>query len=169
MATQAPVPPIEEKPQGGKAAAASVKIATKASQAAKKKPKFKLPRQVTPGRPTVDKEVVDELLLVCSVIGSHDNETGKFVPVTDCLEWLQDLQRALRRDEDITRAISLLVGNWKVVEQKLLPLCAACRYDTQLLLTVCKILVLLTKPLSVATQRAAVMPIATKSSKANPL
>ena len=113
--------------------------------------------------PKVDKQVVDELLLVCSVIGSHDNASGKFVPVTDCLQWLQDLQRALRRDDDAVRSICLLVGDWKVVEQKLLPLCLACRYDTPLILTVCKILVMLTKPLSTAAQRAAVLPINTKN------
>eukprot|EP00977_Amphora_coffeiformis_P017307 scaffold5540_cov181-Amphora_coffeaeformis.AAC.10 len=114
----------------------------------------------------VDKNVVDELLLVCSVIGSHDDDTGKFVPVTDCLKWLQDLQRALRRDDDLFRPISLLVGDWRIVETKLVPLALACRYDTPLLLTICKILVILTKPLATSTQRAAVVAIDTKSTKA---
>jgi hypothetical protein len=140
------------------------------SKNTKKTHKKKVKPIVTPTRPKVDKAVVDELLLVCSVIGSYDETTQTFVPVTDCLQWLQDLQRALRRDDDVTRAICLLLGDWKVVEQKLLPLVAATKYDTQLVLTVCKILVLLTKPLSIATQRAAVMPIATKSSKqTNPM
>jgi hypothetical protein len=114
-------------------------------------------------RLNVNPEIVDELLLICSVIGTHDDETGAFVPVTDCLQWLQDLQRALRRDDDGARPISLLVGDWQVVAQKLLPLVTACRYDGQLQLTVCKILVILTKPLATATQRAAVIPIDTKS------
>jgi len=114
----------------------------------------------------VDKNIVDELLLVCSVIGSHDENSGKFVPVTDCLQWLQDLQRALRRDDDLFRPISLLVGDWRIVETKLVPLALACRYDTALLLTICKILVILTKPLATATQRAAVLAIDTKSAKA---
>eukprot|EP00957_Ditylum_brightwellii_P035506 2691694-Ditylum_brightwellii.AAC.1 len=71
----------------------------------------------------VEKAVVNELLLVCGVIGSTtDDKTNKIVPVTDCLNWLQDLQRALRRDDDTYRPISLLLGKWKVVSQKLLPL-----------------------------------------------
>ena len=98
---------------------------------------------------SVDKKVVDELLLVCGVIGSTvDPETQEMLPVEDCINWLQDLQRALRRDEDAYRPISLLLGQWKVVGQKLLPLVLSCRYNTPLLLTVVKILVILTKPLS---------------------
>ena len=128
--------------------------------------------RVTPVAPTlvdrhyqVDKNVVDELLLVCSVIGSVDDATGNFVPVTDCLQWLQDLQRALRRDDDLYRPISLLVGDWRIVQTKLLPVALACRYDTRLVLTVCKILVILTKPLATSTARAAVLAIDTKSQK----
>jgi timeless len=108
----------------------------------------------------VDKNVVDELLLVCGVIGTAEGDD--FVPVTDCLNWLQDLQRALRRDEDLYRPISLLLGQWKVVQQKLLPLVLTCRYDTPMVLTVCKILVILTKPLADNTVRAAQMVIDTK-------
>lgn len=120
-------------------------------------------------RMTVDKDIVDELLLVCGVIGTASNEGDELVPVTDCLNWLQDLQRALRRDEDLYRPISLLIGKWKVVEQKLLPLVMTCRYDTPLVLTVVKILVILTKPLSENTQRAGRMVIDTKSPKSNPV
>lgn len=43
-----------------------------------------------------DKQIVDELLLVCGVIGT-------IFPVTDCVQWLQGLQRCLRRDDDVTR------------------------------------------------------------------
>jgi timeless len=113
-------------------------------------------------RMTVDKEVVDELLLVCGVIGTETiNDDGKqsFVPVTDCLNWLQDLQRALRRDEDLYRPISLLIGKWKVVEKKLLPLVMTCRFDTAVVLTVVKILVILTKPLAENTRRAGQMVV----------
>jgi timeless len=119
-------------------------------------------------RMAVDKDIVDELLLVCGVIGTASNEGDELVPVTDCLNWLQDLQRALRRDEDLYRPISLLIGKWKVVEQKLLPLVMTCRYDTPMVLTVIKILVILTKPLSENTQRAGRMVIDTKSPKSNP-
>lgn len=118
-------------------------------------------------RMTVDKDIVDELLLVCGVIGTTTNEGDELVPVTDCLNWLQDLQRALRRDEDLYRPISLLIGKWKVVEQKLLPLVMTCRYDTPMVLTIVKILVILTKPLSENTQRAGRMVIDTSSSKSN--
>jgi len=107
----------------------------------------------------VEKEVVDELLLVCGVIGTTTGEGDELVPVTDCLNWLQDLQRALRRDDDMFRPISLLIGKWKVVEQKLLPLVITCRYDTAIVLTVVKILVILTKPLAESTKSAARMII----------
>lgn len=113
-------------------------------------------------RMTVDKNVVEELLLVCGVLGTADEGTGQFVPVEDCLNWLQDLQRALRRDDDLYRPISLFLGDLKVVEQKLLPLVVSCRYDTALVLTVCKILVILTKPLSENTVRAGRMDIGGK-------
>lgn len=115
-------------------------------------------------RMSPDKEIVDELLLVCGVIGTTDSAAG-FVPVTDCLNWLQDLQRALRRDDDLYRPISLLLAQWNVVEQKLLPLVLNCRYDSDIVLTVAKILVILTKPLSDTTVRAGRMTIDTKKSK----
>jgi len=123
------------------------------------------PAQVTPAYDKnlqVDKNIVDELLLVCGVIGTTvDKKNGqeRIVPVTDCLNWLQDLQRALRRDEDLYRPISLLLGHWKVVQQKLLPLVVSCSYDTAIVLTVCKILVILTKPLAENTVRAGRMVI----------
>lgn len=117
----------------------------------------------------VDKNVVDELLLVCGVIGTATETTAKgvetLVPVTDCLNWLQDLQRALRRDEDLYRPISLLLGKWNVVQKKLLPLVLTCRYDTPMVLTIVKILVILTKPLHENTQRAGRLVIDTKSKK----
>ena len=113
---------------------------------------------------TVDKGVVDELLLVCGVIGTTTKD-DELVPVKDCLNWLQDLQRALRRDDDLYRPISLLLGRWRVVQQKLLPLAMTCRYDTAIVLTVVKILVILTKPLSENTKRAGRMII---DSKADP-
>mmetsp|Transcript_17087 Transcript_17087/g.39446 ORF Transcript_17087/g.39446 Transcript_17087/m.39446 type:complete len:1009 (+) Transcript_17087:154-3180(+) len=121
-------------------------------------------------RMSVEKNVVDELLLVCGVIGTTTNSGNgnELVPVTDCLNWLQDLQRALRRDEDSYRPISLLLGKWKIVEQKLLPLVVTCRYDTPIVLTVLKIMVILTKPLAETSQRAGQMIIDTASSKSDP-
>eukprot|EP00980_Cylindrotheca_fusiformis_P017599 scaffold5517_cov135-Cylindrotheca_fusiformis.AAC.29 len=117
-------------------------------------------------RMTVEKGVVDELLLVCGVIGTTTNEGDSLIPVKECLNWLQDLQRALRRDDDLYRPISLLIGKWKVVEQKLLPLVVTCRYDSPIVLTIVKILVILTKPLAENTKRAGRMIIDT-SSKSN--
>lgn len=131
-----------------------------ASYAAKKQARLISPDNASlKMRMTVDKNVVEELLLVCGVLGTTDEETGQLVPVEDCLNWLQDLQRALRRDDDLYRPISLFLGDLKVVEQKLLPLVISCRYDTGLVLTVCKILVILTKPLSENTIRAGKMEI----------
>jgi timeless len=131
--------------------------------------------QVTPTDPAlnyrmnVPKNIVDELLLVCGVIGTSvqkdSDGTERLVPVTDCLNWLQDLQRALRRDDDLYRPISLLLGKWKVVQHKLLPLTVSCRYDTPMVLTIVKILVILTKPLSDNTNRAGRMVIDTMSRK----
>lgn len=120
-------------------------------------------------RMTVDKNIVDELLLICGVIGTTttDNEDSeeKLIPVAECLYWLQDLLRCLRRDVDLYRPISLLLGQWRVVPQKLLPLVMHSRYDTDTVLTVAKILVILTKPLSVNTVNAGRMVIDTKSGK----
>jgi len=121
----------------------------------------------------VDDRVLDELLLVCSVIGSTtvrtDPSTGasreEFVPVTDCLNWLQDLQRALRRDHETYRPVSLKLGQWRVVSQKLLPLVVGCRYDAAMVLTVCKILVILTKPLSESAKSAGRMTVDVRSGK----
>ncbi|KAI2495755.1 negative regulation of DNA replication [Fragilaria crotonensis] len=91
-------------------------------------------------RMTAERGVVDELLLVCGVIGTTNTDGDELVPVTDCLNWLQDLN-ALRRDDDTFRPVSLLLGKWKVVQQKLLPLVMTCRYDTPMILTIVKILV----------------------------
>jgi len=116
----------------------------------------------------VEKSIVNELLLVCGVIGSTvDPNTQQMIPVEDCLNWLQDLQRALRRDDDAHRPISLLLGKWKVLQQKLLPLVLSCRYDTPLVMTIVKILVILTKPLSENAKKAGRLVIDTKKTPEN--
>lgn len=106
-------------------------------------------------------EILNELLLVCSVITSTASSSNAsndgiveddIIPVSDCLNWLQDLQRALRRDDDIYRPISLKLGSWKIVEKKLLPLIIYCRYDSAIVLTILKILVILTKPMNSRTK-----------------
>ena len=133
-------------------------------------------------RMSVDKDVYEELLLVCSVIGttiSSDKSTAnnteedkdnsdnnvQLLPVTDCLNWLQDLQRTLRRDDDLYRPISLKICALKIIPQKLLPLIMSCRYDSAVTLTILKILVLLTKPLASNTKAAACQVIDTKNKK----
>ena len=145
----------------------------------KKKKNFGGAKLITPNkviqtdldrRMSVEKGVIDELLLICGVIGtttSGEGDDEQLIPVTDCLNWLQDLQRALRRDDDLYRPISLLIGKWNVVQQKLLPLIMTCKYDTSIVLTVIKILVILTKPLAENTKRAARVIIDTK--KTSPL
>jgi len=106
-------------------------------------------------------EILNELLLVCSVITSTASSSNAsndgiveddIIPVSDCLNWLQDLQRALRRDGDIYRPISLKLASWKIVEKKLLPLIIYCRYDSAIVLTILKILVILTKPMNSRTK-----------------
>ena len=59
--------------------------------------------------------------------------------------------------------MSLLLGQWRVVSQKLLPLVMSCRYDRALVLTVCKILVILTKPLSEAARNAGRLTVDAKN------
>lgn len=116
---------------------------------------------------------LSELLLVCGVIGSTSTRTNPrtgrtsevFVPVTDCIKWLQDLQRVLRRDHEIYRPISLKLGSLRVVSTKLLPVVMTCRYDKPLVRTVAKILVMLTKPLSVSAKNAGRMSVDVKSGK----
>ena len=137
-------------------------------------------RTITTNTMTVDKQIVDELLLVCGVIGTtttipsndgdhhHNNVTTTIVPVTDCVQWLQDLQRCLRRDDDVTRPISRLLHSWNIVVQKLLPLVVHTQYDSTLIITISKILVLLTKPLHVQTIRAGRMMIPASSSHTEP-
>lgn len=72
----------------------------------------------------------------------------RFIRGENCLEWLQDMQRALRRDDDATRDIACKLGAWKVVETKLVPLLLECRDDLELVVTLTKIFVMLTMPLS---------------------
>ena len=137
---------------------------------APKSQKITPPREYENPSLVVDKNIVNELLLVCGVIGSTvDPETQQIVPVEDCINWLQDLQRALRRDEDAFRPISLLLGQWKVVEQKLLPLVISCRYNTPLILTIVKILVILTKPISENAKKAANAIIDIRKGKTDPM
>lgn len=110
-------------------------------------------------RLTVDKNIVDELLLVCGVIGTttEEGDATRIIPVTDCLQWIQDLQRCLRRDDDIYRPISILLKSWNILSSKLIPLALCSQYDTAMLTTLCKVFVILTKPLHTQTIHTARM------------
>ncbi len=181
--TAAP-PPISAAAAASSATAANVNVnianGNKVTPDREKPQKSKSPHSSTSPKNhhlTVDKQIVDELLLVCSVIGSTASSSSttsskkdknpNLIPVNECLHWLQDLQRALRRDEDAYRPISLLLGQWKIVQQKLLPLVLSCRYDSKMVLTIVKILVILTKPLSESAKNAARLIIDVKSKNAD--
>ena len=142
-------------------------------------PPLKLKRGKISSKPTTKKRrehpdmvckdaVVDECLLIFGVIGSSavdDDGNESIVPVDDCVKWLQDLQRVLRTDHDVYRPISIFLGQSRAVAQKLLPLAVGCRYDRDLVMTLCKILVILTKPMNEAAKNAGRMTIDTKSGK----
>ena len=117
----------------------------------------------------IEKKESDEVVLIFSVFGScqHIQETGEHVvvPVTDALQWLQDLQRVLRRDKDDYRPIQLKLGEFNAVGTKLLPLVMACRNDDEMVLTLMKILCILTKPMSDAAKKAGKLVIDSKSGK----
>ena len=110
----------------------------------------------------VSKVVVNEILLIGSVIESTSTRTNLvtgedaevLVPIANVISWLQDLQRVLWRDGDAYRPISLLLGKWNFVQTKLVPLAMGCHHDWRLALTLCKILVLLTKPMGEEAKRA---------------
>jgi hypothetical protein len=82
-------------------------------------------------RNKLDKKMMNELLLIVSVLGSKvpllDNNKEQvfddkgqpaeiFQPVTDCTNWLTDLQRACRRDDPDTRPIANQLGAFNVVD-----------------------------------------------------
>lgn len=118
----------------------------------------------------VPPKVVAEILLTCTSMGTVevDPAAGRevYVPTQDCRAWLADLQRVLGRDHAAYRPVGLLLGKWKVAAQKLLPLAAGpARHDRKLVLTVCKILTILTKPLSAEAQKAGRLVLDVRSGK----
>lgn len=82
----------------------------------------------------IDDAMLNELFLVCSNLGivrinedtaegnSHTGTESKFVRSEDCVAWIHDLQRAIRRDDAATQHIALKLGSWQVLQKKLLPL-----------------------------------------------
>lgn len=91
--------------------------------------------------------MLEELLLVCTFVGTK-KEDVKFVRGEDCVAWLHDLQRALRRDESDERPVRVTLGSWKVFRSKLLPLAEESAGDPDATRTLIKIFVLLTMPLT---------------------
>ena len=101
----------------------------------------------------LEQGMLDELLLVCTFVGTRkvnddESDVKSFVRGEDCVAWLQDLQRALRRDDGDARAVRTTVGAWDVLRSKLLPLAEQSGNDLVATRTLCKIFVLLTMPLS---------------------
>ena len=101
----------------------------------------------------LERGMLDELLLVCTFVGTRkvnddESDVESFVRGEDCVAWLQDLQRALRRDDGDARAVRTTVGAWDVLRSKLLPLAEQSGNDLVATRTLCKIFVLLTMPLS---------------------
>lgn len=71
--------------------------------------------------------------------------------------------RALRRDDENTREISITLSSWRVVQHKLVPLILECRDDPVLVNTLLKIYVMLTMPLSKQSEEALSKPINPKA------
>ena len=92
------------------------------------------------GEIEMEKGMLDELLLISENIGVREAESASaddaaraaFVRGEDALQWAQDLQRALRRDDPDTRAVRRQFGRLRVFEQKLLPLFISSRDDVPL-------------------------------------
>ncbi|CAM9262579.1 unnamed protein product [Choristocarpus tenellus] len=115
----------------------------------------------------LEKHMLKELLLVCSALGSMESEDDgakeRFVRGENCLEWLQDLQRALRRDDDQTRDILITLASWKVLQMKLIPLILECRDDADLVKTLLKLYVMLTMPMTKQTEDTLLKPVNPKA------
>ena len=119
----------------------------------------------------VKDNIINELYLIGGVIGSTatiEDGTEKFIPNMEALEWLQDLQRVLKRDHEIYRPILLKIGNLRIMAQKLFPLLIACRADRMMVMTICKILVILTKPMNESAKKAGRMSVDVKNKKIDP-
>ncbi|KAE8985643.1 hypothetical protein PR003_g22934 [Phytophthora rubi] len=98
--------------------------------------------------PQLDASMMDELLLVCSNLGMLRVPTPGEAPVLlrgeDCEQWIHDLQRALRRDHAKHKLVAKQLGQWKILQKKLLPLLVHHQHDWALVFSVLKVLVMLT-------------------------
>ncbi|POM77288.1 Timeless domain containing hypothetical protein, partial [Phytophthora palmivora] len=98
--------------------------------------------------PTLDTDMMNELLLVCSNLGmlrvQSEGEAPVFMRGEDCDNWIHDLQRAVRRDHAKHRLVAKQLGKWKILQKKLLPLLVHHQHDWTLVFSILKVLVMLT-------------------------
>lgn len=116
----------------------------------------------------VDKKMLQELLLVSGALGSTETEelpdgtvAVRFIRGKECLQWLQDLQRAIRQDNESTRDICIQLASYNVLSDKLVPLLLQSQDDSEVILTLLRIFVMLTLPLTPAAieaSKASILP-----------
>ncbi|CEG42156.1 DNA topoisomerase I-interacting protein [Plasmopara halstedii] len=98
--------------------------------------------------PQLDAAMMNELLLVCSNLGMLRVQTEGEPPMLmrgeNCTEWIHDLQRAIRRDHAKYKLVAKQLGKWKILQKKLLPLLVNHQHDLTLVLSILKVLVMLT-------------------------
>ncbi|CAI5713195.1 unnamed protein product [Hyaloperonospora brassicae] len=98
--------------------------------------------------PSLDAAMLNELLLVCSNLGMLRVPQEGGAPVLmrgeDCEQWIHDLQRALRRDHATHRLVTKQLGQWQILQKKLLPLLVHHQHDWPLVFSILKVLVMLT-------------------------
>ena len=101
------------------------------------------------GGTDLDEIQEEELLLIVSGMGTLHEAQGD-VPAEywigeDCKECVADLQRFLRRDDNLVLAAHRALGSWRVLQQHLLPLLRVCAdSDVKLCFSVLKLVVKLT-------------------------
>ncbi|KAK1947588.1 Protein timeless [Phytophthora citrophthora] len=98
--------------------------------------------------PQLDQDMMNELLLVCSNLGMLRVQVEGEAPVLmrgeNCVEWIHDLQRAIRRDHAKHKLVAKQLGKWKILQKKLLPLLVNHQHDWKLVFSILKVLVMLT-------------------------
>lgn len=114
----------------------------------------------------IDKRMLEELLLVVQNLGTVD-EAGIFIRGPECLNWLQDLQQVLARDDSDRRHVSNFIGSWNVVPKKLVPLLKDSKHEQGLILTMLKIFFMLTKQISRSAAKDAAHFISPKTGEVN--
>jgi hypothetical protein len=117
-------------------------------------------RQMSIREPKLKKEEADELFIITQGLGQTDmclnEKTGleeeKFSKGEACLDFIFDLQRSIRRDQEEFRSTSKTIGSWDIVTKKLFPLVVDYEEEKPLLFAITKVLVMLTMPVSDKTR-----------------